>query len=457
MGKPQMTSASSTLPRAPSFYDSLIITGGNSPTGTAATQGGGIFVNSATTELTIRNSSFFSNHAVSGAAIYFSGALNSPDSSLLIQNCDFTNNTATNGGALYSRESRAKIENSRFTGNSATGDGGAIWNRLNLDLIASTLSGNSAQRGGGLYNFSGSLTVDASAIVGNSVGYIGGIYSGGGIYLLGNVATVQNSTISGNEGGGIYSEASTGALDLRHVTITGNSALSGSGINSVRSFNLNSSIVAGNIGLTPADISHPFSGSKNITNNLLTGASPPNPRLAPLGNYGGPTPTLPPLPGSPAIDTGGTSSLTTDQRGFPRISTPDIGAAEYQGASDLTRFWKLDFDGDTSPYGTEQALGTDPLISDPASSRNITAPVINPSGHPVLTFGIDSAAAYGTRWILRRSTDLLTFTEIYRFDGSTDTAVPGVTFLRTATGVTVTDTNPPPGGVFYRFEARLEP
>jgi hypothetical protein len=152
---------------------------------------------------------------------------------------------------------------------------------------------------------------------------------------------------------------------------------------------------------------------------------------------------MPPLPGSPAIETGGTSSLTTDQRGFPRVGIPDIGAVESQGNSDLTRFWPLDFDGDASPYGTEQALGTDPSASDPASLRNLTAPVLNASGHPVLSFGIGTAVA-GTRWILRRTTDLLTFTEIYRYSGSTDTAAPGVTFLRTATSVTVTDTNPPP-------------
>jgi hypothetical protein len=165
---------------------------------------------------------------------------------------------------------------------------------------------------------------------------------------------------------------------------------------------------------------------------------------------------MPPLPGSPAIDTGGTTTLTTDQRGFPRVGTPDIGAAEYQGTSDLTRFWKLDFDGDDSPYGVEQALGTDPLVSDPSSSRNITAPALNASGHAVLSFGI-GAAAPGTRWILSRSTDLLGFAEIYRFDGSADTVVPGVTFLRTATSITVTDTDPPSGGAFYRFEAVLTP
>jgi len=57
-----------------------------------------------------------------------------------------------------------------------------------------------------------------------------------------------------------------------------------------------------------------------------------NPGLAPLGNYGGPTPTMALLPGSPAIDAGDPNSFpATDQRGYPRPigSAPDIGAFEY--------------------------------------------------------------------------------------------------------------------------------
>jgi hypothetical protein len=52
-------------------------------------------------------------------------------------------------------------------------------------------------------------------------------------------------------------------------------------------------------------------------------------------NYGGPTVTMPPLAGSPAIDAGNdsvTNSLATDQRGFPRLTGAhvDIGAVEAQ-------------------------------------------------------------------------------------------------------------------------------
>src|SRR5947209_15519043 len=60
--------------------------------------------------------------------------------------------------------------------------------------------------------------------------------------------------------------------------------------------------------------------------------------LAVLGNYGGPTATMPPLLGSPAIDAGddnSASSFSTDQRGFARIFNThvDIGAAELQGVA----------------------------------------------------------------------------------------------------------------------------
>jgi len=57
-----------------------------------------------------------------------------------------------------------------------------------------------------------------------------------------------------------------------------------------------------------------------------------NPDLAPLGNYGGPTPTMALLPDSPAIDAADLTAFpATDQRGYPRPygPAPDIGAFEY--------------------------------------------------------------------------------------------------------------------------------
>ena len=87
--------------------------------------------------------------------------------------------------------------------------------------------------------------------------------------------------------------------------------------------NATGSIIAGNSG---GELSGSINGTN--TNNLVGG----NPLLAPLGNYGGTTQTQAPLPGSPAIDTGGASCPATDQRGVTRPQPTggqcDIGAVE---------------------------------------------------------------------------------------------------------------------------------
>ena len=80
-------------------------------------------------------------------------------------------------------------------------------------------------------------------------------------------------------------------------------------------------------------------GSSGWVGSDLTGtiATPLDPLLAPLGNYGGPTQTMALLPGSPAIDAGNNAlipaGVTTDQRGLPRIvnTVVDIGAFESSG------------------------------------------------------------------------------------------------------------------------------
>ena len=68
------------------------------------------------------------------------------------------------------------------------------------------------------------------------------------------------------------------------------------------------------------------------SNTPAGGDSFTDPKLGPLANNGGPTPTMALLAGSPAIDAGNTSVATaTDQRGFPRPAglAADIGAFEY--------------------------------------------------------------------------------------------------------------------------------
>jgi hypothetical protein len=189
---------------------------------------------------------------------------------------------------------------------SASGYGGGIFNSGVLTVNRCTLTGNSAGTGGGILNYTGNLVVNESTLTGNSG-------TGGGLYNIEGGVTINQSTLTGNSGpsggaGGIYNGDQFGSITI---------------------FN---SIVAGN---TLPNMSGGIQGGSGGTRGLTipTGVNLTNgtPLLAPLGNYGGPTPTMPPLPGSPAIDgcTNGTT-FTTDQRGYPRSAglAPDIGAVE---------------------------------------------------------------------------------------------------------------------------------
>lgn len=209
-------------------------------------------------------------------------------------------------------------------------NGGGILNNGTCTVMASTLSGNFSNRfGGGIYN-TGHCTVLASTLNGNGASGVGG-----GIYNNGT-CTVRSSTFSGNAaygggngGGGIYNY-DAGTCTVMSSTFSGNTtnAPEGGGIRNFGTFRLNSSIVAGNLPASGLNILGPFTGSNNITAG--------DPLLVPLGNHGGPTQTMPPRPGSPALDFGAASPFLTDQRGLPRTrdadgngsATPDIGAVE---------------------------------------------------------------------------------------------------------------------------------
>ena len=109
---------------------------------------------------------------------------------------------------------------------------------------------------------------------------------------------------------------------------------------------LTNSIVAGNTGTTVADVGG--AADPKSSNNLIgqgggladgvhgNKVGVTDPMLGPLADNGGPTRTMLPLPGSPAVDAGSDalvpSGVSTDQRGFSRVyhGTVDVGAVEVQ-------------------------------------------------------------------------------------------------------------------------------
>jgi hypothetical protein len=198
---------------------------------------------------------------------------------------------------------------------------------VTLNFLTFT-NGYDSYSGGGIYTRA-TLTLNNCSFLNNRAeGYGGAIGKVGGSLRLNNCTLVGNS--ANQQGGALFDQA--GPTTLNHCTVVSNSAPSLGGIGFTppdATMSLTNTIVAGNNALAFPDIAGLFAG----TNNLIGG----DPLLAPMGDYGGPTWTMPPLAGSPAIDMGAPTSLSTDQRGLPRAldgdgngsPVADIGAVEY--------------------------------------------------------------------------------------------------------------------------------
>jgi hypothetical protein len=219
------------------------------------------------------------------------------------------------------------------SGNSATlagSGGGGIYNFGGvLDLQNSTISGNQAPYYAGIMNFDGETFIRRSTISGNHVtdptGITGGICNFGSVLL-----TVENSIIAGNTG--VRSFA-------RDVYYASAAPITASGAN----------LIGNNSTVTATFPPGPLVGTE---------VSSLNPRLAPLGDYGGPTQIMPPLPGSPAIEHAVPlpGDPATDQRGAPRPTgpKPDLGAVEAFAFSSLQL---VDTDNDGIDDRLEPAYG----------------------------------------------------------------------------------------------------
>ena len=263
--------------------------------------------------------------ALGGHPEDFGGAIYLVSATLTVSNCMLTDNRGVFGGAIYNEDSTLTINRSTLARNAAAQGGGIANDGARLTVNDSTLTGNSASDGGGVFSVNTvGVTINSSTLEGNS-----GTSTGGGIHLVTGELNLNNSTLANNSAGhgGAILHGPTTAVRINNSTLAGNSATNAGGAiyNNQGTVNLTNAIVAGNIARTNANIF----GSSVGTNSLTNG----NPMLAPLGNYGGPTRTMPPLPGSPAIDNGGdsvTNFLASDQRGVARPlgAHVDIGAVE---------------------------------------------------------------------------------------------------------------------------------
>ena len=163
---------------------------------------------------TVTNDTFTGNSAGAGGGIYNNGMLTVNDSNFTndSSSAPFNNPTYFGGGGIFNYGTLT-VNSSTFTGNSAGGDGGyggGIFNSSiasdigTITVNSSTFTGNSAgYEGGGLFSQSGTLIVSGSTFTENYISNFAGSYpGGGGIYnASGSVATVTDSTFTGNTAG----------------------------------------------------------------------------------------------------------------------------------------------------------------------------------------------------------------------------------------------------------------
>jgi hypothetical protein len=246
-----------------------------------------------------------------------------------------------------------------LTGNSSE-LGGGMYVEPELTMTGTSVSGNEAERyGGGLW-LAGPTTIETSTIARNHLPDDEGEENegGGGVYMSnGEPLTIRTSTIAANVGGGLSDEEGPATLHNSTVAANVGEEFLGAGLQG-EEFNLRSTIVAGNT--SEGQEADCLGRVDSEGHNLLgegpeTGSSPhascvwshisadqfeADPLLAPLGDYGGPTETMPPRSWqSPAINHG-SAPTPTDQRGEPRPvpegeAFTDVGAVEVQEARQL--------------------------------------------------------------------------------------------------------------------------
>lgn len=308
------------------------------------------------------------------------------DSIASLNNVTFSGNQAERGGGIYNGHNGGEtlISGGTISNNIASVQGGGIYNKDSMAINGSTISLSQAPEGGGILNHGlGELTITTSQILNNTASQ-----TGGGIYNFGQ-ATVEESTVSGNqapEGGGLLNEAnlsivkstitentaaesgggmfnrdSSSDLNIINSTLSGNSAttIRGSAIYHLEgNLEISYTTIANNSGGTTSGAIFAIPSSLTISNSIIAinpsgDCSFPagvtindanldsdgsclgfsitdDPNLGPLADNGGPTFTHALSPGSPAYDAALGVCPSTDQRSVqrPHDAACDIGAYE---------------------------------------------------------------------------------------------------------------------------------
>ncbi|MEO7326341.1 MAG: choice-of-anchor Q domain-containing protein [Dokdonella sp.] len=259
-------------------------------------QGGGVYTHG---NFKMVNSTVSNSLAVAGSGIAFGGGVfangNASVTYSTIENNQTIANDSSSAGGLYARGDTF-IESSTISNNQSANAAGvdlAVGSQ-NAEIVGSTFSGNIASQFVAAISAGCKLDLTNSTIAFNTAGH-----GGGAVYLVAN-STLRNTIIVGNtnQSNGFESDF------LKH-----------SGVILTASKNL--------VGISASSLFPPGSGTLVGSGNDLT----------PLADNGGSTRTHAPVHNSQAVNGGGATIPTYDQRGvgFPRSlgTAVDIGSIEF--------------------------------------------------------------------------------------------------------------------------------
>ena len=190
-----------------------------------------------------------------------------------------------------------------------------------------------APQGGGINN-AGNLTL-AGVTIAASRAITGGAVFNSGALSITNSTLFSNSVSTGGQGSGIYN---TGSLAVRNATLAGNGSRV---IQNNGTISISASLIISGTGGTAVSCGETIA---NGGSNLVFGGScgsPPvstaDPQLGSLRDNGGPTLTMAPVAGSPAINAGGAcGSIATNVVEPGRSARPATSAPVEYGVQRWT-------------------------------------------------------------------------------------------------------------------------
>jgi len=300
-----------------------------------------------------------------------------PQQIVTIEDSEFRYNragTGGKGGAIYNR-GHLTVRRTLFEGNYAPSGAGAIYAGAGptAQVLSSMLIVDSVFRGNGVLDPNGpgrtlgqfgAINADERIVVRGSLfeqneSRYGSAIQSGKVLHIENSTFVGNRTFESTEGGALLLG---GPTYIANSTIVGNTGVTGGGLHTYPASDtqLVNTIVADNIGASPDISGRVYSHGYNLIRSrvgAVIDGNPPgtdiydvDPRLLPLGNYGGPTMTMGLRPDSPALNAGSdcvrfltgcggfpAAALADDQRGsgFPRMRAGSVDIGAFELASEL--------------------------------------------------------------------------------------------------------------------------